>query len=107
MGKDFTVTINHPQRRIEWLEMFGTTHIPVKSYIPEFVQIAGNDELQPVYYIDLECLKPRQQQRLIRYFAIKFNVSLEQVKQYIEEQDVPVLAEDCSLTIHNPHRWLA
>ena len=48
MGKDFTVTINHPQRRIELLGMFGTAHIPVKSYVPEFAQLAGNDEPQPV-----------------------------------------------------------
>ncbi len=49
MTKDFTVSIHNPQRRLEWLEVFGTDHIPVKSYMPEFAQMVGNDGLKPVY----------------------------------------------------------
>ncbi len=106
MAKDFTVTINHPEHRLEWLEVFGTTQVHVKSFVPEFAELIGNDEPQPVYYIDLGCLSRNQYQRLIRHLATKLNMSLDRVKRYLEEQDVPVPADECSLTIHNPHHWL-
>lgn len=106
MGKDFTVTINHPLRRLEWLEMFGTTCLHIKSITPELTIIPGFDELQQVYYIDLDLLQPHQYRRLIRHIATKFNLPIKQVMEGLKEQGFPVLAADCILTIHNPHKWL-
>ena len=106
MGKDFTVTIHHPQRRIEWLEMFGTTSIHVKSIFPEIAVVLGFDDPQPVYYVDLECLTPQQQMRLIRHLAMRLSLSIEQVKNQLREDDVPIPAMDCILTVKNPHKWL-
>jgi hypothetical protein len=61
MSRDFTVRINHPTRRIECLEMFGTTSLHVKSINPEFVLVPGFDEPQLVYYVDLGFLTSHQQ----------------------------------------------
>jgi hypothetical protein len=41
MSKDFTVTINHPQRRLELLEVFGTARLHIKSIFPELGHLAG------------------------------------------------------------------
>ena len=106
MSKDFTVRINHPTRRIECLEMFGTTSLHVKSINPEFVLVPGFDEPQPVYYVDLSLLTPQQRQRLIRHLSSRFNLPIEQVKRQLRKQDVPIRAEDCTLVIQNPHKWL-
>jgi hypothetical protein len=107
MSKDFTVTVNHPQRRLEWLEMFGTTYLHVKSISPEYAEVSGCEEPQLVYYVDLDCLTPRQQQRLIRHLSVKFNLSIDQVKQGLAQQEVPIPATDLVLTINNPYKWLA
>ncbi len=107
MSKDFTITINHPQRRLEWLEMFGTASIHVKSIIPEFVMLLGFEEPQPVYYVDLSLLTSQQHQRLIRHLSCRFNLPIEQVKRRLRKQEVPVPATDCTLIIQNPHKWLA
>ena len=106
MGKDFTVTINHPRGRLEWLEMFGTTSIHVKSIIPEFTMLPGFDEPQPVYYVDVSLLTPQQRQHLIRHLSTRFNLPLEHVKRQLQQQDVPIPAADCTLMIQNPHKWL-
>ena len=107
MSKDFTVTVNHPQRRLEWLEMFGTTCLHIKAITPELAEVPGSEEPQPVYYVDLECLTPPQRQRLIRHLAIKFNLSIDQVERSLAQHDVPIPATDCVLTINNPYKWLA
>lgn len=107
MSKDFTVTINHPQRRLEWLEMFGTTCLHIKSIRPEFAEVPGFDELQPVYYVDLDCLASHQLTRLIRHLSTRFNLPIDQVEQGLGQQDVPIPAADCVLTINNPYKWLA
>ncbi len=107
MIKDLTVTVNHPQRRLEWLEMFGTTCLHVKSITPEFVEVPGCEEPQPVYFVDLDCLTSHQRRRLIRHISIKFNLSIDQVEQGLAQQEVPIPATDCALTINNPYKWLA
>ena len=106
MGKDFTVKINHPQQRLEWLEMFGTTSIHVKSIFPEFAEVMGFDEPQPVYYVDLKLLTPNQRQRLIRHLSSRFNLPVGQVKRQLQQQNVPIPAAGCTLIIKNPHKWL-
>jgi hypothetical protein len=106
MGKDFTVTINNTKRRLEWLEMVGTTSLYVKSITPELAVVPGFDEPQPVYYVDLNLLTPQQQQRLFRHLSTRFNLPIEQVKRLLEEQDVPIPATDCTLMVKNPHKWL-
>ena len=106
MAKDFTVTINHPLRQIEWLEVFGTTRLHVKSCIPVLDILPGEDEPQPVYYVDLDCLDAHQQKRLIHYLSDRFKVPAAEIQKYLAEEDLPIPAEGCILTVFNPHLWL-
>ena len=106
MSRDFTVTINHPQRRLEWLDVFGTAQLHIKSIFPELITLPGYDEPQLVYYLDLTYLRPQHRQRLFRQLAIRFNLSEAQVKRELKKQEVPIPAADCTLTIQNPHKWL-
>jgi|GEM_PF-2566956 len=106
MAKDFTVSINNPQRRLEWLDMLGTACLHVKSVIPELAMMPGFDEPQPVYYVDLDCLTPQQRQRLIRHLSVRFSLSVEQVERQLEAENIPILAPDCILMVRNPHKWL-
>jgi len=106
MAKDFTITINNPERRLEWLEVLGTTKFHVKSFKPEIPVPTDIGDLNPVFYLDLDLLHPHQYQRLIHYLATKFNLPLGQVKLDLEERGVPIPAADCMVTICNPHKWL-
>lgn len=40
------------------------------------------------------------------YLANKFGLDPSVVEAGIDEEGVPILAEDCMVTIHNPQRWL-
>ena len=106
MSKDFTVTINHPQRRLELLEVFGTARLHIKSIYPELATLPGCDEPQLVYYLDLIYLRPDQRRRLFRQLAARFNLTEAQVKRELKKQQVPIPAAECTLTIQNPHKWL-
>jgi hypothetical protein len=106
MAKDFTVSINNPQRRLEWLDMLDAACLHVKSVIPELAMMPGFDEPQPVYYVDLDCLTPQQRQRLTRHLSARLSLSVEQVERQLETENIPILALDCVLMVRNPHKWL-
>lgn len=103
---DFSVVVQDNSRRLTWLEILGSDSLPVRSYLPEWSEIDGFDEAQPVYFLDLDSLTGEQRERLARHLATRFGLPLVQVRVRLQEHGVPILARDCTVTVRNPHKWL-
>lgn len=106
MGGDFLVTVNNEKRMQDWLQMFDAVQVYVTSPIPETAELPGFDEPQKIYMLDLELISSRQRQKLVNYLANKFGLDPSVIDAGLDEEGVPILAEDCMITIHNPQRWL-
>ncbi len=105
MTSDFMVTVSGP-RAADWEKVFGTTTVPVKSPNPHPASLPGKP-FAMIYELDIEMITPEQRRRLVEHLASRFGLTEHEVERDIERQGVPLLAEDCSVAIHNPQRWMA
>ena len=105
MGKDFEVTIYDKKRKENFIEVFGTNIVKVKSPIPKWI-IRPNGEEAEAYFLDLDLITEKERERLIRNISKRFNQTIEFVRKNLETMGVPILAKHCSLIIHNPQRWI-
>jgi hypothetical protein len=106
VSKDFVVTIRGgTERAREWVELFGTTRVCVRSPIPHRANLPGRPGAL-VYELDLAELTPAARARLVAYLAAKFGIPVAEVDLELEAHGVPILADDCSVAVHNPQRWL-
>ena len=104
MGSDFEVIIDKgTQRYDEFMKVLGTHIIKVKSPFPHLIKIQGK-EVQ-AYFFDLELLSKEQRENYINHLSEKFSQSKDFVEKNLETIGVPILAEGCTLVIHNPQRW--
>ena len=107
MSKDFVATLNrsNPDRYQEWLEFFGTDQVCILSPFPARANLPGHPN-SLIYLIDLDQLKPEILDRLIKHLMQKFYVDQVEAEREIRTKGIPILDEDCSITIYNPQRWL-
>lgn len=106
MGKDFIATIHDPARKKEFLEIFGSDQVYLRSFIPNTIKVEGVQDPQTAYFLDLDLLSSEQLEKLIKHLAQKFNLSIDFVRNNIQEIGVPVLAQEVSVEILNPWRWI-
>jgi hypothetical protein len=104
MGKDFTATITNPERAAEWEAILGTTTIHIKSPIPTPASLPGHPETL-IYELDLNLITSEQRQRLIQYLASKFAIPPYIVEYELPIHGVPILADDCTVSVANPQKW--
>lgn len=104
MSRDFKVTVFDPERAAEWQEIMGTTTLCVKSPIPSQASLPGI-KTALIYELDLDLLTEEQLHRLVTHIANKFNYTPEEVKEALPIQGVPILADDCTVSMGNPQRW--
>ncbi len=102
---DFTVTITNPERAAEWRDILGTTTAPVVSPTLQRAQLPGRPRAW-VYLLDLAALTPEQTIRLTQHLARKFGLDDALVTQLLADEGCPILADDCTLTIHHLQRWI-
>lgn len=105
MSKQIIATVHHPERKAEWISVFGTNAIPVKSPFPcrGNVPIIGDT----MYFeLDIEALTGEQMQQLIKHLADKFGLDLDFVQQRIGEHGVPIVADQVVITGYRPPFWL-
>ena len=102
--KDFTVTVTNPERAADWQAMLGSTTVFILSPIPVLANLPGKPHAQ-VYLLDLEALTPEQTDRLIAYLAQKFSIPESEVARGLPTEGVPILADDCIVTVLSPQRW--
>ena len=105
MGKDFEVTIYDKERKKNFLEVFGTDTVKVKSPIPEWI-IRPNGEEALAYFLDLDLITKKERKKLIKQISEKFNQDIDFVRKNLDKMGLPILKEGCSLIIKNPQRWI-
>lgn len=107
MGKDFILTFKpDSERGKEMKRLFGRDHFEIESFIPELVMIAGFEEPQSCFMLDLKFLNSRERIKLVTWIANKFNLPPLDVDQQLEEEGFPIIDQDVYVAIHNPLRWL-
>ncbi len=104
MASDFMVTV-HGERAKDWEAVFGTTTLPVRAPHPYPASVPGKG-FTMVYDLDLDLVTPEQRERLVGHLATRFGLTEREVERDIERQGVPLLAEDCSVAVQNPQRWM-
>lgn len=106
MKSDFTATIAERSPRSEdWKTVFGTKTIALKHPIPQqgnFPEVG----IQEFYEVDLKALTEEQRERMIAHIAKRFHLAVEEVRAGLDKVGCPILAEDVTITIHNPMKWL-
>jgi hypothetical protein len=104
MGKDFMVKIHNDERAKEWLDVLGTTTIYVESPFPTRMYLPGHDDAE-AYMLDLDLITAEQRERLIEHIATKFDIPIDEVQAELDTKGVPILADNCTLTVTNPQKW--
>lgn len=104
MGSDFEVTINDEERKKNFIEVFGTNSVKVKSPFAELI-IRPNGEEALAYFLDLTLITEEERERLINNIVKRFNQSVDFVRENLDKMGVPILKEHCSLWIESPQRW--
>jgi hypothetical protein len=100
---DFFVTI-HGERGEEWKGIAGTNHFPVRSPIPSLGILPGKGE-QRVYLLALDQVEPETLNRIVSHMSEKFGLTPEEARDEMEKAGIPILADECSVMVHNPQRW--
>jgi hypothetical protein len=105
---DFTVMVHDKARRLEWIQTLGSDSLPVQTFRPVWAEVAGFEEAQPVYLLDLDSLSGEKLERLARHLAGKFGLPLPKMRRDLRQRriEVPILAADCTVMIRNPQKWL-
>jgi len=106
MSADFRVTINGP-RGEEWERVAGTRTFPVLTPIPCMATLPGRPGLSRVFLVDLGELGPGVLERIVAHLAAKFQLSEQEAAAEIKTAGVPILDEECTVSISNPQKWLS
>ncbi|MFX0188715.1 MAG: hypothetical protein ACFE8A_13375 [Candidatus Hodarchaeota archaeon] len=105
MGKDFEVMISSKSKRYpDFMKVFGTSIVKVKSPTPHYANTPHHKKVL-VYSLDLDLLTKEQREKLIHHISEKFNQPIDFVRDNLDREGMPILAEECSLIIKSPQRW--
>lgn len=105
MGKDFEVTIYDEERKKDFIKVFGTNTIKVKSPVPTWI-LKPNGEKTCAYFLDLDLITKKERKNLIKHLSEEFNQPIDFVRENLDKMGLPILKENCGLIINNPQRWL-
>jgi len=104
MRPPLEVTINGP-RGDEWERVCGTRVFPVASFQPIKANLPGKPNAD-VWLLNLRLIDSPTLQRIIEHFSVKFNTPPNETAAAAAAQGIPILAEDCTVVLNDPQRWL-
>ncbi len=90
------------ERRQLWVEALGYEAAPVKSPLPQWVEIEGRG-VELVYMLDLCQIDETQKSRLIAGLARRFGLDVEEVRRGFDINGCPILARD--VTMYSTVPW--
>jgi hypothetical protein len=102
--RDFKITITDSERAAEWQAIMGTNFAYVKSLIPMVSDLPGHSNAM-IYLLDIDQLTVEQRQRLVSHLCEKFGLLEEDVEAEIIKVGIPILAENCIVSMEKPVRW--
>lgn len=98
--KTFATIRPQAERAAWWLEVFGGDRCPIKSILPHRASLPGHPNAL-VYELDLAALTPEMRERLVASIAKRFNLSPAFVEFDLDNEGVPVLADDVVVSTTN------
>jgi len=101
---DFTVTVIDPDRAADWQTIFGRTTVAVQSPVPRRAELPGHPDTK-IYMLDLDALTSEETDRLVAFLTRRFNIAESDIARDLREQGVPILADDCIVTVSYQQRW--
>lgn len=104
MAKDFKATIQDPRRRNLWIEALNRDWVCIQSPIPTLTNLPGHPAAS-VYLVDLDLLTPEEKNSITQSLARKFNMNPQAVNRLIEKNGIPILTDNCTITIENAQAW--
>jgi hypothetical protein len=93
------------KRGDEWERAVGTRTFPVQSWVATRANLPGLPEAS-VYMLDLKAIDGDLLARITAYLSGKDRVPASQVLLDITRDGLPILAEDCSVRLNDPQRWI-
>jgi hypothetical protein len=84
-----------------WLEVYGSLEVPLKSPIAKqgmFPDPIDGSKLHYYYEVDLKQLTPEQLDKAAEIIGRRFGIPAQEIRQDIERQGIPVLADDVSVS---------
>jgi hypothetical protein len=93
--------IHNPERLKFWQAVLGGDRAPIKSILTISVHVPddnGGTRQADAYFLDLNAITTEQREKLIRSIAKRFVIPVDEVERAIDDQGVPILAEDVSVT---------
>jgi hypothetical protein len=103
MSHDFWVTITGERGR-EWKRVAGTDYFPVLSPIPVMGDLPGIG-LSRVYLLAIDQMEPNILSRIVAHLSGKFGMTAEETQAELDKGGIPILADDCMVTVLNPQKW--
>ncbi len=105
MSRDFVAMITDPARAEEWRAVLGVTSVCVQTPFPQRANLPDKPN-HYIYLLDIETLSAAQRTALVHHLAQKFQIPVEEVAERLPIDGVPILAEDVTIAIHNPMKWM-
>jgi hypothetical protein len=100
---DFWATVDGA-RGEQWKRTVGTNRFPIESPLPIRGNLPGLGDRE-VYLLALDQLDAATRGAIMVELARSFGIPAAEIAEEISRVGVPILAEDCSVTVHNPQRW--
>ena len=101
----FTATIRNEDRNQDWLTIFGSDTVPIKSPFATRTDLPKTPNAR-IYELNLNAITPDQRQALVAHIAKKFGYDPAYVEANLNDEGVPLLANDVTITIHRPELFL-
>jgi len=106
MGEHFKVKLTNPERAEAFRKIVGSDEVFVESPAPEIANLPGLGERR-AFKLDLDMYTEDEKTVLAHHIAQKFQLDVEYVEECLESFGVPILADDCTVIIKNPQRWVS
>ena len=104
MSRDFEIVV-HGRRAEDLIHVFGSNRVCVRSPVPHWAILPGIGPAL-VYEADLDLITLEQRARLVTLIAERFGLPETEVERELDAHGLPLLADECSVVVHNPQRWL-
>ena len=104
MRPPLEVTINGP-RGDEWERVCGTRTFPVTSFNPVRANLPGKPNAE-VYIMNVQAMKSEVLDKIIAHLAVKFGIPVSEIEADMAAHGNPILAEDCTVVLNDPQRWV-
>lgn len=104
MRPPLEVTING-ERGDEWERICGTRRFPVTTWEPLKADLPGKPNAD-IYILNLLLMESETLDKVTAHLAQKFGLSPQEANLEIVQKGIPILAENVTVVLNDPQRWV-